>query len=300
MTAESVYMPGRRDRIRFRASMVVSLLLHAAVLLLLLAYRPESGAGLVLAEIDYVAAFAAAPPTPEPVQVRAVAPAQPTPEREHYRRPEPEAEVAPEPQSDYALNDRMAARLEAIQQQRANLVASVSTDPVPAKWSAAGVPDPGPARPSPVELNRGAPAAAPISLDRGAPVATRLDPATVALPRPSKAEAAESATSATRELAGARLSGPVADRPILSHTTPIYPEWAKREAVEGTVTLRFFVRPDGSIKENVLVQKTAGFEDFDQSAVTALLQWLFQPLPAGRTGEQWGTITFHFRLRDAS
>lgn len=299
MTAESVYVPGRRDRIRYRASMVVSVLLHAAVLLLLIAYRPASGSGLVLAEIDYVAALAAAPAA-EQVQVQEAVPPQPTAEREHYRRPEPEAEVAPEPQSDYALADRMAARLEAIQQQRASLVASVSTDPVPAKWSAAGVPDPGPSRPSPVQLNRGAPAAAPISLDRGAPVATRIDPATVAVPRPSKAETAESATTATRQLAGARLSGPVADRPILSHTTPIYPEWAKREAVEGTVTLRFFVRPDGSIKENALVQKTAGFEDFDQSALTALLQWQFQPLPAGRTGEQWGTITFHFRLREAS
>jgi TonB family protein len=91
----------------------------------------------------------------------------------------------------------------------------------------------------------------------------------------------------------------VADRPIVSHTTPIYPDWAKREAVEGSVTLFFYVRPDGSIKENVLVQKTAGFEDFDQSAVTALRAWRFQALSAGRTGEQWGTITFHFRLRDA-
>ena len=300
MTAESVYTPGRHDRIRFRAAMTLSLLVHAAVLLLLLAYRPESGAGLVLAEIDYVAALAAAPSSAQPVEVQAAVPPTPSEQREHYRRPEPEAEVAPTPQSDYALADRMAARLDAIQERRANLVASVSTAPVPAKWSAAGVPDPGPARPSPVTLNRGTPAAAPISLDRGAPVSARLDPATVAVPRPSRAEEAESATTATRQLAGARLSGPVADRPILSHTTPIYPEWAKRDAVEGTVTLRFFVRPDGSIKENVLVTKTAGFEDFDMSALTALLQWQFQPLAAGRTGEQWGTITFHFRLREAS
>ena len=59
------------------------------------------------------------------------------------------------------------------------------------------------------------------------------------------------------------------------------------------------VRADGTVRENVLVQKTAGFEDFDEGARAALRAWRFQPLRDGRTGEQWGTITFHFRLRDA-
>ena len=85
----------------------------------------------------------------------------------------------------------------------------------------------------------------------------------------------------------------------LGEQVPVYPDWAKREAVEGSVTLYFVVRPDGSVKENVLVQKTAGFEDFDESARTALRAWRFEPLHGGRTGEQWGTITFHFRLREA-
>ena len=93
--------------------------------------------------------------------------------------------------------------------------------------------------------------------------------------------------------------GPVADRPVIQYTKPIYPEWAKRDAVEGSVTLYFVVRPDGTIKENVLVQKTAGFEEFDDNARAALRAWRFQPLTGGRTGEQWGTITFHFRLREA-
>jgi TonB family protein len=52
-------------------------------------------------------------------------------------------------------------------------------------------------------------------------------------------------------------------------------------------------------KENVLVQKTAGFGDFDDNARSALRAWRFEPLREGRVGEQWGTITFHFRIRDA-
>ena len=69
----------------------------------------------------------------------------------------------------------------------------------------------------------------------------------------------------------------------------------ERDAVEGSVTLYFVVRPDGGVKENVLVQKTAGFEDFDENARGAAHVEV-QPLREGRTGEQWGTITFHFRL----
>jgi outer membrane biosynthesis protein TonB len=61
--------------------------------------------------------------------------------------------------------------------------------------------------------------------------------------------------TARRTIAGAMLAGPIADRPILSYTTPTYPEWAKKEAVEGSVTLYFVVRPDGGVKENVMVNR---------------------------------------------
>lgn len=299
MSAAAVLTPGRSDRRRSLASMTTSMFIHLALLLLMLAQRPVSGSGPILAEIDYVAALAPAASASEPVQVEAPPTPRPVESQEHFRRAAPQADVAPEPQSDFALADRMSSRLEALQEKRASLVASAVPSPVTSSWSAAGAPDAGPARPAPVSLNRGT-NTAPMSLDRGAPLSSsRLDPATVATPKPSRAEAAASAPTATRNLAGARLSGPVANRPILHHEIPIYPEWAKREAVEGSVTLRFFVRADGTIKENVLVTKTAGFEDFDQSALTALLGWRFQPLPAGQTGEQWGSITFHFRLREA-
>ena len=97
-------------------------------------------------------------------------------------------------------------------------------------------------------------------------------------------------------LAGASLTGPVADRPLLAFNKPQYPEWAKQEAVEGSVSIYFVVLPDGHIKENVRVEKTSGFGDFDENAVKALLTWRFEPIKKGKTGEQWGTITFHYRL----
>jgi TonB family protein len=101
-----------------------------------------------------------------------------------------------------------------------------------------------------------------------------------------------------RTLAGASLIGPLADRPIVSYVAASYPEWAKREGVEGSVRLYFVVRADGTVKETIVVEKTAGFEDFDDSARLALRAWRFAPLGSGQIGEQWGRITFHFRLRE--
>ncbi len=116
---------------------------------------------------------------------------------------------------------------------------------------------------------------------------------------PKRASSPPAKAIARQSLAGVSLAGPIADRPVLEAVRPEYPEWAKAEAVEGSVTLYFVVLPDGTVKPNVLVQKTAGFGDFDDNAVAALGAWRFAPLPAGRTGDQWGTITFHYRLSEA-
>ena len=152
---------------------------------------------------------------------------------------------------------------------------------------------------APLALSRGGGEGPPLSLTRGPSSSLAPSLAATGLPAGRSGSAAPAAAgeqAVRRTLAGAALAGPIADRPILHYVAPIYPEWAKRDAVEGSVTLYFVVRPDGGVKENVLVQKTAGFEDFDENARAALRDWKFQPLREGRTGEQWGTITFRFRL----
>jgi TonB family protein len=122
-----------------------------------------------------------------------------------------------------------------------------------------------------------------------------LDASAAAGPAPAK----EGKEHARRQLAGAMLMGPIADRPIVHMVKPDYPEWAKREAVEASVTLRFVVRPDGRVRESVMVEKTAGFQDFDENARGAIRTWRFQALGAGESGDQWGIITFRYRLREA-
>jgi protein TonB len=150
----------------------------------------------------------------------------------------------------------------------------------------------------------GAGAGPPIALGRGGGTSSASTLALAGTSAPgvssdAPAKGSGSETTARRMLAGASLAGPIADRAVLHSMTPAYPEWAKRDGVEGSVTVYFVVRADGTVKEDVMIQKTAGFSDFDDNARAAILAWRFEPLHGGRTGEQWGTITFNYRLRGA-
>jgi protein TonB len=142
---------------------------------------------------------------------------------------------------------------------------------------------------------------APLALSRGGNGGGRdLRLAQLPADRPAPPSASPPPKAVSKQaLSGISLAGPIADRPVLSAVRPEYPDWAKQEAVEGSVTLQFVVLSDGTLKPNVMVEKTAGFGDFDDNAIAALRQWRFAPLARGRTGDQWGTITFHFRLADA-
>ena len=297
-------------RARTHRCLAASLAVHALLLLaLLLVPRALPGAP-VLTEItllepgDLMAAVAA---PSAPARAAATRAGTETAEAEDasFRRVAPTAEVEPRPQADDVFADRIASRLATLQNVEASRVVGVAEARRPGTGSslapAAAATGGGGAT---IDLNRGGTLGSgpAVSLTRGGGrgVAPALATAPAAAGRSAAAAPATAgATSARRTLAGASLAGPIADRPVLSHRTPIYPDWAKRDLVGGKVTLYFIVRPDGSVKENILVQQTAGFEDFDENARSALRAWRFAPLTGGRTGEQWGTITFHFRLQEA-
>ena len=293
------------SRIRFRRTMAVSTGVHALLLAWLLLHRVivphvEGIVEVAWLEPTTVASaappVASAPPVPAPEPVAQVAP-QPRPEKKFVRRPEP-AVVEPNPQVDSASRDLVQQRLENLRTTTAGAALQV----VPSSSSLLAA---APATPAAVPKGTGlelrretTPAAQPTSLRRGSAAPLRAT-ATLAEVR-SEPTAKAAATpnleaTARRNLAGADLAGEVADRPVLVHVMPVYPDWAKEQAVEGTVTLRFFVLPDGRVKENVQVERTAGFADFDANAAQALARWRFAPLP-GATADQWGTITFHYRL----
>ncbi len=155
---------------------------------------------------------------------------------------------------------------------------------------------------APANLNRGdGPQQPAVALTRGPTSSHKTAAVVAATPSGiSSAPAAQpdAASQAVRNLGGATLKGLVADRRVLEHTMPLYPAWATTEAVEATVTLYFLVMPSGLVKENVQVQKTAGYQDFDRNAVEAIRHWRFETLTGVDAREQWGTITFRYRLND--
>jgi len=302
---------------RTRSATGVSAAVHIVLLLFLVLVRESSPMAGGITEVTWLesdgsipamlpVAETSIPPTPQAVIDT------PTPERVEKKPSQalPVADVAPDTRLTQDIDDKIGDRLAVLQKTSAEKTAQIASlaQPTPgAPPRLAGVSTefrPG----SGTSLKRGIPGPpssgnSPIGLIRNerplmkaAVIPTPVPDAPIA----RKAAPRETETTARRVLAGAQLTGPVADRPVLRYEVPVYPEWAKQEAVEGSVTIYFIVIPDGRVKENVMVQKTSGFEDFDENAVKAIVTWKFEPLKTGTTGEQWGTITFNYRLSDAN
>ena len=314
MTAATQILDLNLVRRRTRWTMTTSFVAHILIMLWIATIKSTVADLPAITEITMIDPGDLAPAAPSSPAPAPTAPLAETvrgmaskSEALHFRRMEPEADVALDPMADRTLKDRLDSRLEALQQSDRPSVANTAVAGNPTSLfgkAPATVVGPGGTGTAPVKLTRGGGGSGGVGVELsrgmtpGAPAS--LAPASVSGKGSSASAPAQAGQStASRTIAGASLAGPIADRPVLFYTLPVYPEWAKQEAVEGSVTLYFVVRPDGSVKENVLVQKTAGFGDFDENARGALRAWRFQPLKGGRTGEQWGTITFHFRLRDA-
>jgi TonB family protein len=295
-----------------RKMFVVSLVLHAILIAFLCLYRQIQPGPVTLTEITMIepGEEPAAPPSPPPPALRApergLTP-KPAPTPEHFVRPLQRAAVEPDPQSRIA-EDRLAERLSSLQQSAASRSATAAPLAVGTSPSLAG---------APATIGTGAPSGAsvglvregtsagpvvPLEMKRSGTSAAAVVPA--GLPqtdvRPAAAHKAAEGAAARRTLAGATLLGPVADRKLLSFVQPAYPEWAKKEGVEAIVRLYFVVLEDGSLKESIVIQKTSGYQDFDANAVDALRKWRFEALPRGSAGEQWGEITFRYRLSDGA
>ncbi len=287
---------------------------HVVFFLMLSLYDKIVPEPLAITEITWIDPVEAATPElpaavarSEPAPAAKVSPARPSPRKvdDSFKREHPIAEVAPDPQSIEAIQDRLSERLASLQRNaatRPKKIASLALPSPVGRPKLAGAVDVARiSRPSALTRTQTA-KPNPIALTRSTRPTVRKAAVATPLPERPTARAQSDATesAARRELAGAQMTGPVADRPIISYDTPSYPEWAKREGVEASVMIYFVVLPDGQVKENVMVQKTSGFADFDDNAVNAILAWRFQALRGGKTGEQWGTIMFHYRLSDGN
>ncbi|HTY79786.1 MAG TPA: energy transducer TonB [Candidatus Bathyarchaeia archaeon] len=77
---------------------------------------------------------------------------------------------------------------------------------------------------------------------------------------------------------------------------PVYPESARRAGIEGTSLLRFEINTQGRV-DKVTVERSAGHEDLDRAAVTAVQRWRFEPARRGREAVAvWVTLPIRFEL----
>jgi len=285
-------------RRRTRETVLFAILLHLLLFLTMSVVKALTPEPVALTEITWlepeVEAPVPVPEAPRPVPVTPQLASQPTPEPVRFDRERERAEQSLEPQRDVS-RDLLQERLAALQQNQQPTASPALVAASQLKTPAPSIADPQKTTPRSANLNRGEapPPAAPLELRREP---TRSQPTMAQVtPKPSRPpDMPKIASASRRDMAGMTLVGPVADRRILTYKTPVYPDWAKRDAVEASVRLYFIVLPGGEVKENVLIQKTGGYEDFDRNAVAALRAWRFEPLPG--SGEQWGEITFNYRL----
>lgn len=313
MNASTMSLELTAIRSHTRKGMGGSLLVHILFFVWLILYRnfvPEAPGLIEITWIESTEAEAVALPTAVAAAAKkshekVLAWKPPSQQSQvHFPRETPQADVALRPQSQEAMEDKLSERLASLQrnatEKHTYVAVPVVSSPI-ASSPLASIPAKGSTPQGPIELARQQGSGPqPIELRYAESKLPRSAMTMVKNPQPSVTPASEKKTDyiARRTLAGASLVGPVVDRPLVSYKTPTYPEWAKREAVEASVTLYFVVLPDGRVKENILIQKTSAFEDFDRNATSALLTWRFEPLQGEATGEQWGLITFHYKLSD--
>ncbi len=85
------------------------------------------------------------------------------------------------------------------------------------------------------------------------------------------------------------ITGPVSDRKIIFRPPPPRPI----TSVVGTVQLKFWVNPDGTVGKIVPIVRAN--PDLERIAIEYIGKWRFETLPAGQ-GKQWGTIPIRFKL----
>ena len=274
-----------------------SLIVHAAAVVLFLVAatqpRPDSEDNFVITEITWLE------PEVEIIEVPAqVAVAQPEPETSKPSvvvaevKPEP---VMPAKDTSVDLVQQRLAALRADNEGRREITAAAAPTGKQSNPATLGTFAPRQVTAS-RQLNRAA--VRPVARLGELPKEqlSVVAAAVTTLPEPVR----ETPTAPAEEiLPGISLAGEVSNRGLIDYTTPEYPEWAKHDGVEVSVELFFTVLPNGRVKENVLIERTSGYDDFDRRALSALAAWRFESLGTGAAGEQWGRIEFKYRLKDA-
>ncbi len=85
---------------------------------------------------------------------------------------------------------------------------------------------------------------------------------------------------------------------VVVRTQPAYPVAARSLGVEGQVTLRLSVLPDGGVERAAVLDCSRPGVGFEAAAVDAVKRWRYESVPAG-FGRRNVIVTVQFRKQDA-
>lgn len=95
-----------------------------------------------------------------------------------------------------------------------------------------------------------------------------------------------------------RISGGVMAGQLVSKVTPVYPQEAKEQGIQGAVVLHAIIDRDGTVKELVAI---SGPPELQKSAIEAVEQWVYKPyLLNGEPQEVDTTITVNYSLANSA
>lgn len=81
---------------------------------------------------------------------------------------------------------------------------------------------------------------------------------------------------------------------LIGRVEPEYPKRALRDRIEGSVTVKFTVEPDGSVSDPVVTSAKPRRGIFDDAAMRAVLKWKFKPIPSAKQTSV--TLVFNLNL----
>ena len=83
-------------------------------------------------------------------------------------------------------------------------------------------------------------------------------------------------------LAGSIIAGDQSERKVVQRNEPEYPQIAQRMSLHGSVKLKLWISPDGTVRR---VEYVGGHPLLAESALKAVKSWIYESSPKESTAE---------------
>jgi len=84
------------------------------------------------------------------------------------------------------------------------------------------------------------------------------------------------------------MSGPLSGRVIIHRIIPIYPSWARKQTICGSIRLFLTATSKGDVQSTIRITRSSGNAELDNIAIEALRQWKFSSIDDHNSPTEWG------------